>query len=49
MYKFEVLADSSGKWAGNGIVYRTVAAAEAAAIDLAWRWTSVIEWRVVPA
>lgn len=44
----EVIADSSGKFCGNGLRYKTPEAAEAAAKDLAARWTSVREWRVSP-
>jgi hypothetical protein len=46
-YKFEVIADSAGHWAGNGIRFANPQEAEAAAIDLAGRWTLVREWRVV--
>ena len=46
-YKFQVIADSSGNWSGNSIRFATPQEAEEAAIDLAGRWTSVREWRVV--
>jgi hypothetical protein len=46
-WKVEVQADSTGTWAGNGLRYATEAEARAYAIDLAGRWTSVREWRVV--
>ncbi len=46
-YKVEVLADSSGVWAGNQLRYATKKEAEAEAIALALRWTSVSDWRVV--
>ena len=48
-YKVEVQADSSGTWAGNQKTFDTVEDAEAYARDLAGRWTSVREWRVIPA
>jgi hypothetical protein len=47
-FKVEVIADNSGKWAGNGLTFDTVDAAEAYARDLMSRWTLVREWRVVP-
>ena len=46
-YKIEVIADSSGQWAGNAMRYATYEEAEAAARDLASRWVLVLEWRVV--
>ena len=46
-YKYEVIADNSGHWAGNAIRYATPQEAEEAAINLAGRWTLVREWRVV--
>lgn len=46
-YKIEVIADSSGQWAGNAMRYATQEEAEAAARDLASRWVLVLEWRVV--
>jgi hypothetical protein len=49
MFKVEVIADSSGKWCGNAMRFATREGAEAYARDLAWRWTLVREWRVVPA
>lgn len=47
MFKVEVIADSSGKWCGNGLQFETKEAAEVYARDLFMRWTSVREWRVV--
>ena len=47
MYKVEVLADSSGKWAGNALTFDTRETAEEYARDLFFRWTQVREWRVV--
>jgi hypothetical protein len=49
MLKVEVIADGSGKWVPNGLTFATLAEAEKYARDLAWRWTAVREWRVVPA
>ena len=46
-YAVQVIADSSGLWAGNGCRYATREDAEAAAVDLATRWTLVREWRVI--
>lgn len=46
-YRVEVIADSSGKWAGNGKVFESVTEAAAYARDLFYRWTLVREWRVV--
>jgi len=46
-YKVEVIADSSGKWAGNGLTFDTKAEAEEYAKDLMFRWILVREWRVV--
>lgn len=46
-YKPEVIADSSGKWAGNALRFATREEAEAQVRDLSWRWTLVRETRVV--
>jgi hypothetical protein len=43
----EVIADSSGKWAGNALRFATYHEAERWAIDLSNRWFSVVETRVV--
>lgn len=43
----EVIADSSGRWAGNGVRLATREEAEAYAEDLKRRWILVREWRVV--
>lgn len=48
-FKVEVLADSSGVWAGNALTFGTRPEAEAYARDLFSRWTAVREWRVVSA
>jgi hypothetical protein len=46
-WKAEVIADSSGKFCGNGLRFATRREAETYARDLANRWTLVSEWRVV--
>jgi len=46
MWKAEVIADSTGKWCGNQLRFKTREEAEAYVRDLAWRWTSVIDTRV---
>lgn len=46
-FKVEVIADSSGKWCGNAMLYETHEEATDAAIDLMNRWLLVREWRVV--
>ena len=46
-FKIEVQADSSGKWAGNAMVYDTFEDARTAARDLAGRWMLVTAARVV--
>ena len=46
-FKAEVIADSSGTWAGNALRFATRAEAEVYAKDLYSRWTAVKEWRVV--
>jgi hypothetical protein len=47
LWRVEVIADNSGKWCGNGLTFATRGEAEAYALDLACRWTSVRDWRVV--
>lgn len=46
-FKSEVIADSNGKWAGNGLTFPTRKEAAAYVQDLAYRWTSVRDVRVV--
>jgi hypothetical protein len=46
-YKVQVIADSSGTWAGNGLRFHCVTEAAAHARDLAGRWRLVTRWRVV--
>lgn len=44
----EVIADSSGKFCGNGLRFATAEEAERYVNNLAMRWTAVRETRVVP-
>jgi hypothetical protein len=46
-WKPEVIADSSGKWYGNALRFATKEEAEANVANLAYRWLSVIDTRVV--
>ncbi|HEY1888474.1 MAG TPA: hypothetical protein VGG86_20895 [Roseiarcus sp.] len=46
-WKTEVIADSSGKWAGNGLRFATREEADDYVSDLMRRWTSVRGWRSV--
>ena len=46
-FKVEVIADNSGEWAGNGRRFASREEAVTYALDLAWRWTLVRDWRVV--
>jgi hypothetical protein len=46
-WRVEVIADDSGKWCGNGLVFDTAEEAGAYGLDLASRWTLVRDWRVV--
>lgn len=46
-FKVEVIADSTGHWCGNNLVFSTREEAEAYAEGLAIRWTLVRQWRVV--
>lgn len=46
-WKPEVVADSTGKWIGNALRFATEEEALANVRDLAARWTSVRETRVV--
>ncbi len=48
-FKVEVIADSSGTWAGNGLRFDTESDAEVYAKDLMRRWTLVREWKVIAA
>jgi len=44
-WKPEVIADSSGQWAGNALRFATSAEAQAYVEDLSWRWTAVRQTR----
>jgi hypothetical protein len=46
-WKPEVIADNSGKWCDNALRFATRDEAERNVSDLAWRWTSVRDTRVV--
>jgi len=46
-YSPEVIADSTGTWAGNAVRFATRAEAEIYVQDLMYRWTAVRETRVV--
>ena len=45
----EVVADETGKWAGNALRFATVQEAESWVADLAGRWILVRGTRVVPS
>lgn len=45
----EVIADSSGKWCGNGLRFATEAEALASARDLMARWFLVTDCRAAPS
>ena len=47
MFKVEVVADNSGKYAGNALRFKHVKEAEEYAINLMSRWMLVRTWRVV--
>jgi hypothetical protein len=46
-FKAEVIADDSGHWCGNSLVFQTQAEAEVYAADLSSRWLLVRDTRVV--
>jgi hypothetical protein len=46
-WKSEVIADSSGKWAGNALRFATKEEAERYVGDLSMRWLAVRETRAV--
>lgn len=45
-WKPEVIADSSGKWCGNALVFETEQEAKQYVFDLSMRWTMVRDTRV---
>ena len=44
-YRPEVIADSSGKWCSNGLVFATKQESDSYVDDLRWRWTAVTDTR----
>jgi hypothetical protein len=48
MYKVWLQADSSGKWATNGLEFGDAQEAEDWGFELACRWTAVRDWVVWP-
>ena len=46
-WKTEVIADRSGRWAGNDLCFATREEAAAYVEDLQWRWLTVTATRVV--
>jgi len=46
-FRYEVIADNSGKWAGNGVTFDTFGEAVSGAVGLASRWTLVRDWRIL--
>ncbi len=46
-YKVQVIADSSGKFCGNGLTFPDLEAARDYANDLTRRWTAMRDWIVV--
>ena len=46
-YAPQVIADSTGEWCGNALRFATRKEAERQVSDLAFRWTSVRETRVI--
>jgi hypothetical protein len=46
-WKPEVIADSSGEWCGNALLFATREEAERYVFDLAMRWTLVRDTRVI--
>jgi hypothetical protein len=45
-WKPEVIADNSGKWCGNALVFETEQEAKQYVYDLSMRWTLVRDTRV---
>jgi hypothetical protein len=46
-FKVEVQADSTGTWSGNSLRFASLDEASDYGKDLAYRWTSVRQWRAV--
>ncbi len=47
MFRVDVIADSSNKWVGNLLRFKTADDAEEYAENLAARWTAIRQWRVI--
>lgn len=47
MFRVEVIADSTGKWIGNGLRFETREEAEKYGVTLFSSWTAVQSWRLV--
>ena len=45
-WRAEVIADASGKWCGNGLVFETEREAKQYVADLSMRWIMVRDTRV---
>ncbi len=46
-FRYEVIADNSEKWAGNGVTFDTLEEAKDGARDLMSRWMLVRDWRIL--
>jgi hypothetical protein len=46
-FKYQVIADDSGKFCGNGVMFDTFEEARDGARDLMSRWMLVREWRIL--
>ena len=47
MFRAEVIADSSGKFCGNGLTFETVTEAQTYVDNLMSRWTLVTQTRII--
>ena len=47
MFKAEVIADSSGKFCGNGLTFETATEAQTLVDNLMSRWTLVTQTRII--
>ncbi len=47
MFRAEVIADSSGKFCGNGLTFNTIAEAQTYVSDLMSRWILVTQTRII--
>jgi hypothetical protein len=48
-FKGEVQVYGEREYVGNALRFETESEAEMYVVDLAWRWTLVENWRVVPS